>query len=341
MGRASDAAGAPMARDGAARPPAGRSGGIVRRWGRRVLVFAFFSVVAYLIVRHARTIDWGDVVATLREYRASTLLVAAALAALSYFLYGCFDILSRRYVGRRLRNWRTIAIAAVSYAFNLNLGSLVGGAGFRLRLYSSTGLEQSTIAAMILFSMVTNWLGYLVVAGSVFAIGGITFPEGWKAGDEAMRVIGVIMVAAALAYVALCRFSKRRSWTVRGREFVHPSTKMAVRQVLLGASNWLVIATVVYVLLRQQVAYPTVLAVVCVASIAGAMTHIPGGLGVLEAVFVAMLGSQLGSGPILAALLAYRAVYYLGPLLVASVLFFVLESYARRRPERAATQSER
>lgn len=299
-------------------------------------MFAFFAAVAFLLVRHARTIDWDEVLATLRAYRGYTLLGAGALVAFSYLVYGCFDVLSRRYVKHELENWRTIAIGAVSYAFNLNLGSILGGAGFRLRLYSATGLEQSTIAAMILFSMLTNWLGYFLVAGTVFAYGGITFPEGWRAGDSAMRIVGGVMVLVALGYLAVCHYSTRRSWVVRGVDFVLPSSGKALRQLVLGATNWLVIAAVIYLLLGRQVGYPEAIAVLCVASITGAMTHIPGGLGVLEAVFVAMLGWKLGAGPVLGAVIAYRALYYLAPLVVAGVIFVLLEAYARRHPYESA-----
>jgi uncharacterized membrane protein YbhN (UPF0104 family) len=301
-----------------------------RRWGGRVFLLAFFCLAGWLAWRQAQTVDWSEVLATLRDYRASTLAIAFALAATSYALYGCFDVLSRRYVGARLSNRRAALIGAVSYAFNLNIGSIVGGAGFRFRLYSRLGVEQGTIAAMIAFSIATNWIGYLLVAGAVFAIGGVAFPEGWKAGDGAMRVIGAVMVALALGYVASCRFSRRREFSFRGRAFRLPSCGMALQQLLLGASNWLVIAGVVFVLLGHQASYPTVLAVVCVASIAGAVAHIPGGLGVIEGVFVAMLGWSIGTGAILAAVLAYRAVYYLVPLAVAGVLFLLLEWLARR-----------
>lgn len=320
--------------------PAWRRAG-VRKWVGRALLFVFFAAVAYLVVRQARTIDWEEVFATLRAYRASTLLGAGALVAASYFVYGCFDVLSRRYVKHDLANWRTIAIGAVSYAFNLNLGPILGGAGFRLRLYSAAGLEQSTIAAMILFSMLTNWLGYCAVAGIVFAHGGIEFPEGWKAGDGAMRVIGAVMVAVPFAYLAVCHFSARRSWKVRGIDFVLPSSGKAFRQVVLGATNWLVIAAVIYLLLGRQVAYTEAIAVLCVASVTGAMTHIPGGLGVLEAVFVAMLGWKLGVGPVLGAVLAYRALYYLVPLVVAGVVFVLLEAYARRHPSGPESRGSR
>lgn len=309
------------------------------RWAARVLLVAFLCLAGWLALRQARTVDWSEVEATLRDYRLPTLAGAFALAALSYAIYGCFDVLARRHVGADLSARRAAAIGAVSYAFNLNIGPIVGGAGFRLRLYSRLGVEQSKIAQMIGFAIATNWIGYLAVAGTVFAIGGIEFPEGWKAGDGAMRAIGAVMVALALAYPVLCRFSPRRSLALRGREFVLPSGRAAMRQLLLGASNWLVIAGVVFVLLRHQASYPTVLAVICVASVAGVLAHIPGGLGVIEGVFLAMLGWNLGEGAVLAGVLAYRAVYYLIPLVCAGMLFLVLEFAARRGSAASAART--
>ncbi|TXD74601.1 UPF0104 family protein, partial [Mitsuaria sp. TWR114] len=38
----------------------------------------------------------------------------------------------------------------------------------------------------------------------------------------------------------------------------------------------------------------------------------------------------LGDGQVLAALIAYRALYYLAPLAVAAIAYFVLEAKARR-----------
>jgi len=307
----------------------------LRRWGGRLLLVAFLALAGTLAWRQAKTVDWTEVIAILRDYRASTLAGAAGLAALSYTLYGFFDVLSRRYVGVQLSNPRTVLIGAVSYAFNLNLGSIVGGAGFRFRLYSRLGVEHAKIAAMIAFSVATNWIGYLLVAGIVFAVGGVQFPEGWKAGDGMMRIIGATMAAASLGYVAACAFSPRRELSFGEQSFTLPSPAMALRQVALGASNWMLIAAVVWLLLGREAGYPTVLSVVCVASIAGALAHIPGGLGVIEGVFVAMLGWSIGAGATLAVVLAYRAVYYLIPLAVAGVLFVVLEWLARRGGEQA------
>jgi hypothetical protein len=83
-------------------------------------------------------------------------------------------------------------------------------------------------------------------------------------------------------------------------------------------------------LLGRQVDYALVLGVTLLAAVAGAVTHVPAGLGVLEAVFVALLGHAMPQNEILAALLTYRALYYLGPLLLAVVAYVIMELGWRR-----------
>jgi uncharacterized membrane protein YbhN (UPF0104 family) len=68
-----------------------------------------------------------------------------------------------------------------------------------------------------------------------------------------------------------------------------------------------------------------------VSSIAGVIVHIPAGIGVLEAVFIALLaGEHVSHGTIIAALLAYRMIYYFLPLALATVCYLVLESRAKK-----------
>jgi uncharacterized membrane protein YbhN (UPF0104 family) len=65
------------------------------------------------------------------------------------------------------------------------------------------------------------------------------------------------------------------------------------------------------------------------------LLHVPGGLGVLEAVFVAALSYRIPSVSILAALMVYRAIYYLAPLAAAVIAYVLLET--RGKPEPIAT----
>ncbi len=69
------------------------------------------------------------------------------------------------------------AIAVASYAFNLNLGALVGGVAIRARLYEGAGFDEATVAQVVGLSLDANWLGYGLLAGGLFAAGVISPPR--------------------------------------------------------------------------------------------------------------------------------------------------------------------
>ncbi len=300
-------------------------------WTRRLLWTAFFALVGTLLFSQAREIEWQDVRAAMRALPAGSLALAAALAACSHALYSTFDLVGKWWTGHRLAVRQVVPVTFVSYAFNLNLGSLVGGFAFRYRLYSRLGLDNDTITRVLGMSLVTNWLGYLVLAGAVFALGAVTPPPDWRIGAMALRGLGAALLAVAAAYVLMCAFARRRSYALRGHEFELPPLRVALLQLAMSCINWAVIAGVLFVLLQRQVPYPTVLGVLLVAAVAGVLTHIPAGLGVLEAVFIALLaGDDIPRSTILGALLAYRFLYYLAPLVLASLVFLAIELRARK-----------
>jgi glycosyltransferase 2 family protein len=305
---------------------------------RRLLLAAFALLVLALLVSSARDMDWAGAWRALRGYAAGTLLLAGGLAALSHALYGSFDLLGRGYTGHRLTTSRVWATAFVSYAFNLNLGSLVGGFGLRLRLYSRAGLRAGVIGRIIGISLVTNWLGHAAAGGTVLALGAIELPPSWPLHGLDLRACGVALLLAVAGYLALCATAPRRLWGVRGHRIELPNARLAFTQLLLSTANWSLMGGVIFVLLGAQVAYPTVLGVLLLAGVAGVITHIPAGLGVLEAVFLIFLGAQLPQATLLGAMLAYRALYYLMPLAVAIAIYFLLEGTAGR--DRAALLKE-
>jgi len=301
------------------------------RWRRlrHVALALFLVVVAALLVKYFRAVDWREVARALAGYDPGTLAAATALAVLSYGLYAGYDVLARRYTGHRLPTRQVLAIAAVSYAFNLNLGALVGGAGFRFRLYSRYGLDAATIARILAFCVATNWLGYMALAGTAFAARAVDVPAGWHVGTPMLRVLGVALLAVVAAYLAACARWHDRAWSLRGHRVELPPLHLALLQVVVSAANWTVIATIVFVLLHGQVALGTVLGVMLLAAIGGAVTHVPGGLGVIELVVLAMLDDRLPQHEIVAALVVYRAVYYVVPLALAAIAYGRLEVNAR------------
>ncbi|MFF7706655.1 lysylphosphatidylglycerol synthase domain-containing protein [Pseudomonas sp. NPDC007930] len=294
-------------------------------WARRILNWACLILVPVLLYLLLRNIEWAQVGKGLRTYSWPTLALGALIALASYGVFSAFDLIGKRYTGHPLPSRQVLPIAFVCYAFNLNLSSWVGGIALRYRLYGKRGVKVATVTRILSLGLLTNWCGYLLLAGSLFALGLPSLPPSLKIGETGLRLIGVAMVLAGLGYLLACRFSKRRGWRLKGHEITLPSFSMALLQVAVGALNWALMGSLMYLLLPQGVDYPSVLAILLISSIAGVIAHIPAGLGVLETVFITLVHGDYSKATLLASLIAYRALYFLLPLAIACVGYLLLE----------------
>lgn len=298
-----------------------------RPWAR-ALGMVFGLAVVGLLAWAAQKVDWPKVWQSLRDLPPATLMAALAAAVASHLVYATYDLLGRAWTGHRLPWPRVMQITFVSYAFNLNLGTWIGGFAFRFRLYSRLGLDKARIGQVLALSLTTNWLGYGLLAGGLFLLRLLAPPPDWTFSAAALQWLGGLMWLLVAAYLMLCVFAGQRSFTLHGRQLSVPTWRMALLQLTSSSLNWLIMASVVWLLLQRGLPYPQVLAALLVAAMAGVVTHIPAGIGVLETVFVALLTPELPQPTLLAALLAYRGIYYLVPLVVATVMYFTLEAKA-------------
>lgn len=311
----------------------------LKRWAKPALTVILLIVIPILLYTQLRNTDWQEVATSLRDYPVWVLALGALVALTSYLNYSCYDLLGRYYTGHSLPVRQVLPLVFVCYAFNLNLNALVGGIALRFRLYSRLGLDIPTITKVFSLSVITNWLGYLWLGGVIFALGVVPLPDNWEVGSTGLRWIGVGMVLAAIGYLAACAFSRKRSWTIREHRVELPGWRLALFQALLGAFNWLLMATLMWLLLPEGVSYLTVLGVLLISSIAGAIAHVPAGLGVLETIFLALL-TDVPRGGLIAALIAYRALYYLLPLSIAIVTYLIMEKRAKAMRQSNSAQSE-
>ncbi|WP_200551644.1 lysylphosphatidylglycerol synthase domain-containing protein [Kosakonia sp. LAM2021] len=303
------------------------------RWrlAKRVLTVLFFIAVVVLLVLYAQKVNWDDVWKVIRDYNRTALLSAVALVVVSYLLYGCYDLLGRAYCGHKLAKRQVMLVSFICYAFNLTLSTWVGGIGMRYRLYSRLGLPGSTITRIFSLSITTNWLGYILLGGVIFTFGVVQIPAHWYIDDTTLRIVGVVLLLVIAVYLWGCAFAKRRHLTIKGHKLVLPSWKFAVAQLVISSANWIAMGAIIWLLMGMQADFFFVLGVLLVSSIAGVIVHIPAGIGVLEAVFIALLASEhVSQGMIIAALLAYRVLYYFLPLLLALVCYLLLESRAKK-----------
>ena len=290
----------------------------------------FLAVVIALLVRYARHIDWGRVKHSIVELPRPALLKALGFAVVSHLVYSLMDLVGRHYTGHHLGKRQVMLVSFISYAFNLNLGSLVGGIGLRYRLYGNHDVRYGNITRIVTLALITNWIGYILLAGLEFTLAPMQLPANWRLDSEDLRLVGVALLSVAVVYTGLCGFSRQRSWNVRGHEVELPSLRMALAQFAISCTHWMMMAAVPWALLQGQVDYPTALSVMLIAAMAGVMLHVPAGLGVTEAVFVALLSPGIPAHQLIGALLAFRALFYLTPLAVGALLYATVEMKTRK-----------
>lgn len=305
----------------------------LRRWlGRhkarikKVATVLFICLVVGLLVRVGLTIEWGEVADAVLDTPVSSLWKASLVVAVSYTVYSCFDMLGKWYTGHELPWWRTMMAAFISYAFTMNFSAALGGLAMRLRLYGKQGLNPGQVMRVMGLSIATNWMGYSLLAGGVFAMGAVKPPASWEVSGGPLRLIGGVMIVVALGYVLLCAFSRRRSWTIGNHIIELPQLRIAVLQLALAMVNWALMGLVVHLVMPGAVPYTVVLGTLLLSAGAGAVAHIPGGLGVTEYVFITLLSPEVPRYQVLGAVLVYRVLYYVAPVLLAGVWYLVFEA---------------
>jgi uncharacterized membrane protein YbhN (UPF0104 family) len=303
-------------------------------WAKRLFTLLFLLLIPALLFMLARNLDWDEVRQSLLAYKPGTLAIGFAVALFSYLTFASYDLLARAYTGHNLPARQVLPVAFVCYAFNLNFTTWVGGVALRYRLYGRLGLDTATITRILTLGLLTNWMGYMLLAGTVFALRLVDLPDSWAVGATGLQLIGFGLLAIAIGYLLACGFAKKRTWQWREHEVTLPGWRLALAQVALGASNWALMALLIFWLLPGEAFYPSILGILLISCVAGVVAHIPAGLGVLETVFLALLHGQMQQGTLVAALLGYRTLYYLLPLLLAVITYLILEKRAKAMRQR-------
>jgi uncharacterized membrane protein YbhN (UPF0104 family) len=157
-----------------------------------------------------------------------------------------------------------------------------------------------------------------------------------------MRLWGVVLLALSLIYIGLS-VSRLDSIQIFGRHLPVPPFRLTVFQYLVTAADMLVAAIVLYALMHDIPGIPGYLEVAgiyLVVYVAVVLSHVPGGYGVFEGGMVYCL--RHGSGivaidRVMAAILAFRIIYFWLPLVLAIILLGANEVLLRRRNGESAT----
>ena len=292
------------------------------RWAGPLAALLVISFVVYLLHRELAHFNARHIIAQLHAIPARALCAGFAFTAVSYVALAFYDVLGFAYLGKRLHFLRVLSASFIANAFGNNVGfAAFTGAAFRLRLYSGARLTATDVATMSGYTSVTTTLGLASMAGLSFLLAPDRAPHALHVTAPWSVAIGSALLLMVGSYF-LWACSRRMRLEIRGWLLRPPGARLAAAQIALGTVDVGLTGAVLWMLLPDSVhiGYASFIGIFAVAAGAGFVAHAPGGIGVLEAIMLyALPGAPADT--LLGSLLAYRCVYYLSPLLLATLLF--------------------
>jgi uncharacterized membrane protein YbhN (UPF0104 family) len=288
-----------------------------------------FALAAFLVYRALRQYSISEIVASLSEISLRHLALGAAFTVASFLCLTGSDTLAVRNTGSDLP-YRKIALASftsLSIGHTLGFAALSSGA-VRYRFYTGWGLSAGDVGRIILFCGMTVMLGLLTIGGLASVIRRGLVADLFGLGPAAVSAIGALLLLLVGAYLALAAFV-HRPIRIRDFELPVPPLRLALGQVAVGTSDFLLVGAVLHQMLSasSDISYFAIAAVYALANITAIVTHVPGGLGVIEAIVL----SLVPGANVVGALIAFRALYYLMPFLIGGVVLLIAEGVRRQQ----------
>jgi glycosyltransferase 2 family protein len=195
----------------------------------------------------------------------------------------------------------------------------------RYRAYSTKGLGMAEVGVLVAFCSFTFTLGNLLLGGLTLLFHPELARRYVDLPDWAGRCIGVALLGVPWLYTmgSLLHF---RPLKIRGFELVYPRPPIAARQLLAGPLELIGAAGIIYFALPQSgnPGFVIVLGVFLASFTLALVSHAPGGLGVLEYSFLKAM-PDAPPAQVIAALLVFRLLYLILPLLFSLVVILVFE----------------
>ncbi len=306
-----------------------------------LLLFGLALVACYHLLGE---VDPQALRGALGEVPGTALAGAFAATAVGFLALLGYEWSAARYAGVRLPVGSLALGGFSAFAIGNAIGfSMLSGGSVRYRLYARQGAGAADVARMSVFASLS--LGcVLPVLAAIAAL--VDLPDAAAALRLSEPVLATLAIVVLVVPGSLLLAMRRYRLSERpnpdslligvGRRTLRlPGLRLALLQLAITALDVSAAAAVLYLLLPEAPPFGAFLAVYLLALAAGVLSHVPGGVGVFEAVLLAAFAGTLGSAPLAAALLLYRLIYVLLPLLLACLLLLLNEA-RRLTPARQA-----
>src|ERR1051325_7407229 len=308
---------------------------ILHRVGVAISV-TVIGIACYVLYHMLRGIDTFEVIEAIKSTEPRQIAMAALFVTAGYFTLTFYDLFAVRAIGHGHVPYRVNALAAfTSYSIGHNVGaSVFTGGAVRYRIYSAYGLNAIDVAKICFLAGLTFWLGNAAVLGL-----GITYhPEAAASIDQLPvwlnRVVAIMIILALVGYVVWVwtqpRSVGRGPWSVQ-----LPGGPLTLLQILIGILDLGFCALAMYVLVPDEpnLGFVVVAVIFVSATLLGFASHSPGGFGVFDAAMLVGLW-QMDREELLAGMLLFRMLYYIGPFVISVILLTLREIIIGARSKR-------
>lgn len=303
--------------------PAGRRSHL--RSGLAALAVLVLAAAGWIVAtKLADEISYAEVMAALRATPGWAIAGALAMTAASFLALTFYDRAALAWIGRPMPSPTIMLASFCAYAVGntAGFGPLTAGA-IRYRFYTPHGLEPEEVARIIAFVTATFGLGLAATTGLGLLMAGDVAGLGLPA--SVPRLLGAAILAglAVLFWLA----GHGRSLKLGKTTLTLPQPRLMFGQILAAIADIAAAGSVLWLLLPGlDIGWAGFIAIYAVAVGLGVLSHVPAGLGVFETVMLAALGNRVDTEQVLGALLLYRVIYHVVPLLLAGLVVSVLET---------------
>ena len=305
----------------------------------------FFAVAVGMLWWQLRNYSLYDIARTMWNIPFINLVAACCACLAGYFALSLYDYLALHYVGesQKVVWWKWMLAGMLGFAISNNAGhAVVSGGAIRYRLYTRWRIRGGDIVKMLTISGFTYFLGCaaIVVIG-YFLIPAEVFEQSSGA-NIGLSTLFSFCLAAIIAYFATTVIFHKKSIKIGKLQFDVPSTKMAILQMLLGIVDGILAGLVLYFCLIPfwHIPFGTYIGLFVVAQTTGVFSQVPGGIGVFESIFLIALPDSVDKAAVFGALLTYRIIYYVLPLIGVGGLFFIYERWLRAHIKRIVAEAK-
>lgn len=293
----------------------------------------FFLLAAYMIYRQLSKYSLDELKNALLSIPRKHLTLALAASFIGYVALSTYDYLALKYIKKKLAAWKWILTGFVGFSVSNNAGhAIVSGGAVRYRFYSRWNIAPSDIVKMVTFSGFT----YLVACFFLIIVGYFLTPEHAFGGNESTQMstlVTMILSVIGLFIYLWASIYYKKDLVIKGVDFKMPKFKLALEQIFIGSLDILMASMVLYSVLTcfVEIDFFTFMGAFIIAQVLGVYSQVPGGLGVFELVFSNILPGQDNQAILFGALIAYRIIYYLLPLILSGIVLVVYEYFRNKK----------